>query len=68
MKGMTLVELLNAGFLNEGCSYTIYTETEEVYSGNFPHWADIPAKYMKSKVVCVTARELKFCIRIQKGE
>lgn len=65
---MTLTELLTAGFLNEGCSYTIYTETDEVYSGNFPHWADIPCEYMKYKVVCVTARELKFCIRIQKGE
>lgn len=65
---MKLVELLNAGFLNEGCHYTIYTETDEVYSGNFPHWADIPYEYMKSKVVCITARELKFCIRIQKGE
>lgn len=65
---MKLVELLTAGFLNEGCYYTIYTDTDEVYSGNFPHWTDIPAEYMNCKVVCVTARELKFCIRIQKGE
>lgn len=65
---MTLVELLNAGFLNEGCHYTIYTENDEVYSGNFPHWADIPSKYMNRKVILVTARELEFCIRIQKGE
>ena len=62
---MTLLEMLKV--VNEGCNVTVYTETEEIYSGNFPHWADIPTEYMKSKVVLVTGHELEISIHVEEA-